>query len=408
MKIDPIMSNAILLEINRLGRESAKKTGEERLDVNREMLDLINILRKSKLSDIPDEIMKRLLLMKGISAIDKAVLSSKMLQIDKNRNAFYSRVMANETELNKKGMLFVNGAISNYVINKVNSHVGKIDLDIVKDVGSNVCHIINNMVKTDASLISAISAYETKIIECKKKIASAKALRLTETDANVIRKLDIEISNKSKEISENQDLISIERENYVLDRICDVKKRTPFSDQKIRYGLFEDPDCDTAKYASDVLKNMPEDIVSAISKFVKTNGGLIKCLNINSRSYVSYKNGCVSMYIRSRKVSLHEVCHLIELAIPSVVAMEHDFFNQRTNGFGVDRMIRSSSLLYKTDEIFKEDKFLHPYYGKVYKNGDSYEILSMGFDELCKNPSVMIASDKETAGFVAGLMLLSR
>lgn len=96
----------------------------------------------------------------------------------------------------------------------------------------------------------------------------------------------------------------------------------------------------------------------------------------------------------------HELGHWIEWGDPNVRQSVQDFLNRRTMG---EQPQKLADLFpgygYRDNEIVKLDKFAEPYMGKIYAHG-STEILSMGIEQLYRDPIGFAKSDPDYFDFI--------
>jgi len=88
----------------------------------------------------------------------------------------------------------------------------------------------------------------------------------------------------------------------------------------------------------------------------------------------------------------------MEHRYPKVRQAVQEFYDRRTKGVRPRWLGRG----YDKSEKTRRDSFVHPYMGKVYKNGS--EILSMGLEMMYQNPGKLIALDPDYADFIFAIM----
>jgi hypothetical protein len=117
-------------------------------------------------------------------------------------------------------------------------------------------------------------------------------------------------------------------------------------------------------------------------------------------------------------VMAHELGHYFEMNSPEVQIQAIMFWQHRT---GSDPFVNMAELYpghgYEADEYTKKDNFPHPYMGKVYYGGGEHphetgkfavvrttEIMSMGIEEMVRNPAKFMLKDPEYFEFVVDML----
>ena len=99
--------------------------------------------------------------------------------------------------------------------------------------------------------------------------------------------------------------------------------------------------------------------------------------------------------IAAQSALVHEMGHHLENSVPLLHTEMKRFLDARTNG---EPAVALSKLLpghgYTTGEVTRKDAFVDPYVGKIYPY-PATEILSMGMQELFKDPLKFFQSDPE-------------
>lgn len=103
------------------------------------------------------------------------------------------------------------------------------------------------------------------------------------------------------------------------------------------------------------------------------------------------------------KTAVHELAHRMEKAFPFLRDIEQSFYDRRTQGDQLESL-RNFGDKYERDEMTRKDNFIDPYMGKDY-NGDSYELISMGFENAFCNPKYL-EKDSEYAQWIFGILTL--
>lgn len=101
-------------------------------------------------------------------------------------------------------------------------------------------------------------------------------------------------------------------------------------------------------------------------------------------------------------VTAHEFCHRVERLIPEVASMERDFLNSR-KAYDEELVVVTPG---EPDEVGFADNFKVVYAGKVYSGRNTYELLTMGVQQLFYGTHggfVGEAKDEDYRNFVLGL-----
>lgn len=96
-----------------------------------------------------------------------------------------------------------------------------------------------------------------------------------------------------------------------------------------------------------------------------------------------------------RRVAFHEMGHRMDDSIDGLGRIVKDFLEQRTKG-EIPYTLRQT-------EVFKKDKFMHYYMGRVY-NFTASEIMSMGIETMRYDLLELAAKDPEYLDFILGLL----
>ena len=132
------------------------------------------------------------------------------------------------------------------------------------------------------------------------------------------------------------------------------------------------------------------------------DGETIKFNKVSERAYFSPSTKSVNLAASDDKyVIFHELAHSLELN-NHVFKAAVDFFNKRTAG-KTAKSLSEINKAYKYDEFYKEGGFYDPYVGKIYKGNSkrdyeglsATEIISMGLEQMMKNPRLFYYQDKE-------------
>jgi hypothetical protein len=148
------------------------------------------------------------------------------------------------------------------------------------------------------------------------------------------------------------------------------------------------------------------DLVS--SKVTSKISGVSFDILKEGRSYYSYySNSDKTVHIgkdKKTKDIVHELGHAIEHSYPTAHREIHAYLDRVTKG----STTKPLGATYDKDEVYKErtdgKKWVHKYFGKIYKNGSSTELLSMGLEYYATNPSELIKKDPELFVLIADIV----
>jgi hypothetical protein len=119
---------------------------------------------------------------------------------------------------------------------------------------------------------------------------------------------------------------------------------------------------------------------------------------------------------RDYKSALHEYSHRLQHALPALDDYFQDLHQRRTAG---DPLKRLRDLIpgsgYASNEVTREDKYIHVYQGKIYSGGNRYlgkhgamEVITMAFESVFGNrPDVvekLVRDDREMFNLVLGVL----
>jgi SPP1 gp7 family putative phage head morphogenesis protein len=108
-------------------------------------------------------------------------------------------------------------------------------------------------------------------------------------------------------------------------------------------------------------------------------------------------------YFDKDDVAIHEFGHRVEHAVPRVKAAEKAFYEYRTAGEPLTKLADAfPGSSYKSNEVYRKDRFLEPYQGKDY-GGAFYELLTMGLQQFY-HPSPAYPMDDEMKHWVLGVL----
>lgn len=108
------------------------------------------------------------------------------------------------------------------------------------------------------------------------------------------------------------------------------------------------------------------------------------------------------------RVALHEFGHRVQAANPALDAIFQAYHARRTTGESLQQLRRLvPGVGYRTDEVSLPDKFIHPYFGKMYPGG-ALEMLTMTLERMLDNDSsgllTLYQSDRELFELAVGLL----
>ena len=103
------------------------------------------------------------------------------------------------------------------------------------------------------------------------------------------------------------------------------------------------------------------------------------------------------------ETAVHELGHRFERSVPGIVEAERAFYERRTQGESLQKLRDiTGNKGYENYEVTRPDQFTDPYMGKYYK-GDSFELVSMGFEQAFTDPESLM-KDRDYAQFIFGLL----
>ena len=100
-----------------------------------------------------------------------------------------------------------------------------------------------------------------------------------------------------------------------------------------------------------------------------------------------------------RKVLFHELGHSLETAHPSIKDLADNFINSRIKNKQPVRLNTLNAGKYDDDEYAYQGDFAHPYVGKVYANGKSTEVVSVGLEAFHSPETMMALARKDPEHF---------
>lgn len=140
------------------------------------------------------------------------------------------------------------------------------------------------------------------------------------------------------------------------------------------------------------------------------------------RSY--YMEGEKTIYLREnagKETVWHEMGHWLEHVLPGARGAAVSYLESRTKGeaerklknIGESKQKYASwtgqgiGVGYEDHEVAKPDDFLHPYVGKIYRDGAT-EVTSMGLQYLSEDPARFYRMDRDHFNFTLGMIRAAR
>lgn len=133
-------------------------------------------------------------------------------------------------------------------------------------------------------------------------------------------------------------------------------------------------------------------------------GTAIKFTKVAGRAHYTMSDNTVHLSASSDKYTiLHELGHSLEKN-NHVMKAAVEFLEKRTKGNPIERLSKLNKA-YRGDEKYKEGGFYNPYVGKIYqsqlntsqkyKDYFATEVISMGLEQMMRNPRLFYKQDKE-------------
>lgn len=157
---------------------------------------------------------------------------------------------------------------------------------------------------------------------------------------------------------------------------------------------FKDVPTEEAKAMKEVLKWMPKNQYAAREMRDIANLTLERAASKESWGGL-YQSGLGRIKLKPHSndiVTVHEFGHHISYKVERIMEDQNRFFLRRTVGESVKRLPG-----YGKDVVGKKDKWgtVNVYAGRVYENGRHTEVISVGIEELYKNPIAFAQKDPE-------------
>lgn len=112
-----------------------------------------------------------------------------------------------------------------------------------------------------------------------------------------------------------------------------------------------------------------------------------------------YNSGGEIRVSSNEATNVHELGHRFEHTVPGILEAEREFYERRTAGCDLEWLGGG----YRPDELTRRDHFFSAYMGKDY-GGNSYELVSMGFQEALTDPRAFKAEDPEMYQWILGIL----
>lgn len=179
-----------------------------------------------------------------------------------------------------------------------------------------------------------------------------------------------------------------------------------FSSREEHEALYKKLQIPLDRSPYDGLDEAGEFLNKASSSEVRKRLGTIKMEGVEGRAFTR-NDGKKIIFIDERyKTStiMHETGHQIEFSDPRIKKAANDFLSRRTAG---EKAVKLKDITgnpnYADYEIAKKDKFMSPYVGKIYSDGDT-EVISMGIQYLYEDPDRLIAEDPDLFDLVIDIL----
>lgn len=134
---------------------------------------------------------------------------------------------------------------------------------------------------------------------------------------------------------------------------------------------------------------------------------IVTVRSIRNRSYYDNRAIYVRMPVDEHTV-VHELGHWLEDIDSDIFDKISTFYDQRTAGDPLISMnAASGSSGYRANELTKVDRFIDPYMGKYYYQGNkryASEILSMGLEQMSRDPVAFALNDPDMFDFIYGIV----
>ena len=158
----------------------------------------------------------------------------------------------------------------------------------------------------------------------------------------------------------------------------------------------------------DLADRMNEVFGGVLPKYMEPDQ-LSKVSTIRGRAH--YSGNTLSLSKSTDvQTAIHEYMHFIEDKNPQMMANSIAFLRYRTEGEKVKSLKALTGISYGAKEKARPDKFFNAYCGKTYSllgdkdepylDATATEIMSMGVEELYKDPVAFAKNDREYFDFV--------
>jgi len=160
------------------------------------------------------------------------------------------------------------------------------------------------------------------------------------------------------------------------------------------------------------IKQKTGEVQEWLETFVSNGGQTLKVKVDETKTGRPYANlGSISIDKKEgRNLIAHEIAHNIEFIRGAEArAKRIAFFDKRTAGDAVEKMADAfPGYGYQDDEVFKRDKWQHPYSGKIYAYDNDAnavsEVITMGVQHLYEGAAAFAEKDPEYFDFIVSYL----
>lgn len=153
-----------------------------------------------------------------------------------------------------------------------------------------------------------------------------------------------------------------------------------------------------------------QSVLDALTEFTKMVGIPVAANTVDvlaaGKRRAHYTPGSKAISIGAQdggRVIVHEMGHWLEDVSPEVHKKAVDFLMRRTGDEPVRSLRQLTGQRYRSNEVTRPDKFIHPYIGKNYiHNGNRYatEVISMGLEYMYSEPWKLATEDPDMFDFI--------
>lgn len=219
-------------------------------------------------------------------------------------------------------------------------------------------------------------------------------------DLDSIRTLQEELAKEKNKAN----FVQIQKHRAVLDEIIAHNKvpklRAKSLLKRVEFG----------KDLSDIQKQQISDMLVEFHQVTNGMGAktIKKIVADSDRAYTN-PDGLVDVgKVVKKQTVFHEFAHHIEISDPKVAKLAAQWRDAKSDQSGVHKMSTlTGDKTYRDDEVAVKDKYLDPYVGKVYKDSDYTEVVSMGVEHFSSADKMKQLYDKDPDHyhFILGLLL---